>query len=73
MTILRTAFGGMTPPILGIVDRVKRNTMIIPVFSYGYMYVCLYEVYYIFCIMMMLCQDDKIECGLAEVIKEAYI
>ena len=36
-----------------------------------YRHVCMYVVYYTFCIIMMLCQDDKIECGLAEIIKAA--
>ena len=34
---------------------------------------CVYIVYYTFCIIMMHCQDDKIECGLAEIIKSAHI
>ena len=33
----------------------------------------MYVVYYTFCIIIMLCQDDKIEFGLAEIIKSAHI
>ena len=34
---------------------------------------CVYVVYYTFCIIMMHCQDDKIECGLAEIIEATHI
>ena len=33
----------------------------------------MYVVYYTFCIIMILYQDDKIECGLAEIIKAVHI
>mgnify|MGYP001801295164 FL=1 len=37
------------------------------------LHVSMYVVYYTFCIIMILYQDDKIECGLAEIIKAVHI
>ena len=35
--------------------------------------VCMYVFYFTFCIMMMMYQDDKNECGLGVIVKTAHV
>ena len=36
-------------------------------------YVCMYVFYFTFCIMIMMYQDDKNECGLGGIVKTAHV